>query len=157
MQNRPGGPPAYGGGSRQTVQPERREYVTSPDYLRGGYLDNRKNPRPELITSEADQVAEDLWRADLTYGQARKFYEKARFIQLQLDSKKNFEDQVWRIASLERDAADAVGRRSAPPVFKAFIEKNIVLAKRDEDHFRKGFMQHFQSVLAYFRYRRPKP
>ena len=36
--------------------------------------------------------------------------------------------------------------------FKQFIDRNMELAVQDEDSFRRGFIQHFESVLAYFVY-----
>lgn len=150
MYNRGGPPgrPGYGGDRPPS-------YVASEDYLKAGYFDAKGNPRPELITAEADKVADELYRSRVGYSQARKFFSKARFIQQQLESGQPFDTLVWRIVALDRDAADAVGRGSAPRELKQFIEKNVLLARRGEREFAKGFMQHFESVMAYFRYRRP--
>ena len=150
MQNRPGGPQFRGG------EPPRRDYVSSPAYLKDGYFDERGNPRPQILTSDADQVAEDFFRRGLTYSQVRKPFNKAKSIEYLLDSKRRFEDEVWRITTLKRDVADAAGRNIGLDVLKTFIDRNVPLAVESEAHFRKGFLQHFQSVMAYFRYRHPR-
>jgi len=148
MLNRPGSPgqrpPQAQGGYPQ------RSYIESPDYLRGGYLDARDNARPELITTEAQLVAEELARGRLNYSQIRRFFRKIRFLESRLDAGLPFDDIRAQIASLSPAAADAVNRKVAPQVFRTFIDKNVHLSQQGERSFRHGFVQHFQSVVCYF-------
>lgn len=150
---RSGGPPGGRGGPAVG-------FVQSNEYLRLGYFDEKGNVRPEIITTEAEKVALDLIARtrsgqQLSYGQLRKFYSKAKFIELQLDSGQDFESVKHKIAALERDAADAEGRGVAPPALKVFIEKNARLARQSRRSFQEGFLQHFEGVMAYFRYHGP--
>ena len=162
-QNRGGG---FGGGGRPSGSPPGGRggqiggFVESAEYLKLGYFDSQGNVRPEIITTEAEKVALDLIARSrsgqqLSYGQLRKFFSKAKFVALQLDSGQSFDSLRHKIAALERDAADAEGRGVAPPSLKVFIEKNSRLAQRDEKSFRRGFLPHFEGVMAYFRYHGP--
>ncbi len=140
MQNRPQHPAGSGPTS----------FIESGNYLRTGYLDSRGNIRPELLTSEAQQVAAELSRGKLKNAQLRRFFAKVRFIESRLNAGVPFEDLQAEIVALCPAAADAVNREVAPRVFRTFIEKNVELAKRDERNFRKGLVQHFQSIVCYF-------
>ena len=57
-----------------------------------------------------------------------------------------------KLYSFYPSAAYAVSRKntSVPPEFQKFIETNMKLAVKDPKHF-KGFVEHFQSVVAYFK------
>lgn len=140
MQNRPMGPAGQGPAS----------FIESSEYLRKGYLDTRGNIRPELLTSEAQQVATELARGELKNAQLRRFFTKIRFIESRLNAGIPFEDLRAEIVGLCPAAADAVNRKVAPRVFRTFVEKNVELAQRDERNFRKGMVQHFQSIVCYF-------
>lgn len=162
MSNRGG---AFGGDARQGGPPGGRGgpaggFVQSTEYLRLGYFDDKGNVRPEILTTEAEKVALDLIARtrsgqQLSYGQLRKFYSKAKFIEVLLNSGQDFESLKHKIAGLESDAADAEGRGVAPPALKLFIEKNARLARQSRRSFQEGFLQHFKGVMAYFRYYGP--
>ncbi|MCL5109173.1 MAG: type III-A CRISPR-associated protein Csm2 [Chloroflexi bacterium] len=153
----PGGRPGYSGDYRP-----RPSYVASPEYLKLGYFDAKGNLRPELLTGEADKVAAEFIQSGLSYGQLRKFYDKAKSIEMQLgrdpaEKEDRFREHLWRVAALSADAAGAVGRGVASECLKSFIDKNVAEASKSEKHFAVGFIQHFQSVLAYFTYRQKAP
>jgi CRISPR type III-A-associated protein Csm2 len=125
-----------------------------PGYLRQGYFDAKGNLRPEVITSLAENVARALGDAHppLASTQLRRFYTKARFIKQKLDSGIPWEKVASDIHSLKRDAADSVGKEKAPRIFKDFIDINVDLGAQSKDSFVKGFLEHFQSVVAYRKY-----
>lgn len=126
------------------------------DYLRDGYfLDAQKTKlRPETIDTWAIDAAKALGsaRPPMTAHQLRRFYKKTRAIESKLDRTQDFQMVTADIYTLKRDAADAVARKVVSEEFKRFMERNVELAASDENSFRKGFIQHFQSVLAYFGY-----
>jgi len=126
------------------------------DYLEGGYfLDAEKTKlRPEIIDSSAIDAAKVLGSAQppMTAHQLRRFYRKARAIESKLDRTQDFQLVLADIYTMKRDAADAVARKVVSEEFQRFMERNVELAASDESSFRKGFIQHFQSVLAYFGY-----
>ena len=63
-----------------------------------------------------------------------------------------FEAVKADIYAFKRDVVYQVGREVAPEEFRQFIDRNVELAVQDEESFRKGFLQHFESVLAYIVY-----
>jgi CRISPR type III-A-associated protein Csm2 len=126
-----------------------------PDYLQGGYFQaDGKTLRPEVIVSWAEEVARALGdsRPEMTYTQLRRFYNKTVSIKQKLEGGSQFPQLVPEILTLKRDAADSVGKENAPLLFKEFIDRNVDWAIKGEDYFKKGFLQHFQSVIAYKRY-----
>jgi len=58
------------------------------------------------------------------------------------------------VATLKPIAAASVGRKTAPDIFKQFIDRNVdlVLRSSDSDALVRGFLTHFQSVVAYLKY-----
>ena len=126
------------------------------EYLRDGYfLDAEKTKlRPEIIDTWAIDAAKALGNArpPMTSHQLRRFFNKMRGIESKLDRTQDFQMVTADIYTLKRDAADAVARKVVSEEFKRFMERNVELAASDENSFRKGFIQHFQSVLAYFGY-----
>jgi CRISPR type III-A-associated protein Csm2 len=88
----------------------------------------------------------------LKAAQLRNFYTKVRLIERKLDAGQPFESVRAEVASLERDAATAVGRRNAPDALKAVIDRNLDLALKDVNSFRQGFLEHFQSIVGFHTY-----
>lgn len=124
-------------------------------YLQGGYFQaDGKSLRPEVIVGWAEQVARALGdsRPPMTYSQLRRFYNKMLSIRQRLEISDEFAELVPDLLTLKRDAADSVGKENAPQLFKDFIDRNVDSAIRGEEAFKKGFVQHFQSVIAYKRY-----
>jgi len=121
------------------------------DYLEDGYFDEKGNVKPDLVDTWAEQVAQILGKSGITSHQLRRFFNQLRAIEAKLESE-DFDAIRSDIHALKRDAAYAVGRGVVKEEFKEFIDRNVELAVLDEDSFRKGFIEHFQSVLAYFTY-----
>jgi hypothetical protein len=69
-----------------------------------------------------------------------------------LDRDRDFATTTLDLYALKRDVFYQVGRKLVPNEFQMFIERNVELAVQDEHSFRKGFLPHFESVLAYFVY-----
>jgi CRISPR type III-A-associated protein Csm2 len=84
--------------------------------------------------------------------QLRRFFNKARGIEAKLEREKDFEAVKADILGFKRDVAYQVGRGVVPAEFKQFIDRNVELAVEDKKSFKQGFLQHFESVLAYFVY-----
>jgi len=147
---------SFGFGSRKSFPQQTPQHQTAnllgPDYLKDGYFDSGGRPRGEIITTLAFGVARELKQSGLTTHQIRNFYNKAMFLKRRLDSGQSFEDVKWRLQTLHRDAANAVGKKNAPEKFKQFIDRNAQLAAKDAHSFKDGFIQHFQSVVAFLNY-----
>lgn len=127
----------------------------SDAYLKEGYFDSQNGKRylrVALLDDLARDVAKVLGNAGMKSHQLRRFFNKARGIEAKLNREPDFRRVVEEIVSFKSDVAYQVGRGVVPREFSAFIERNIDLAVADEESFRRGFLQHFQSVLAYFVY-----
>jgi CRISPR-associated protein Csm2 len=108
--------------------------------------------RPEVLDTLAMDVAKVLGSRGMRSAQLRRFFSKARGIESKLDRTQDFEGIKADIYGFKRDVAYQVGRKVVPEEFQQFIDRNVELAVEDEKSFRRGFLQHFESVLAYFVY-----
>lgn len=127
-----------------------------PNYLKDGYFykkegDDKLYLRPEIIDELAIEIAKVLGNRGLKSHQLRRFFNKARGIENRL-RQEGFEYIKPDIYSFKRDVAYQVGRGVVPEVFQRFIDRNVELAVQDRDSYVKGFLRHFESVLAYFVY-----
>jgi CRISPR type III-A-associated protein Csm2 len=120
-------------------------------YLEGGYFDEKGNIESAVVDTWAEQVAQILGMSGIASHQLRRFFNQLRAIEAKLETE-DFDAIRSDIHTLKRDAAYAVGRGVVRGEFKEFIDRNVDLAVRDEKSFRRGFLEHFQSVLAYFTY-----
>lgn len=131
-------------------------------YLHRGYFDEKGNIFSNLVTTIPEEVAKGLGIGGVTSTQLRRFYTKAKLIEQRLDAGESFESAVAGILELKQHAANAVGRAQGKAeqegldLLKKFIDRNVDLAVRSEEAFRKGFLLHFQGVVAYFKYHYPK-
>jgi CspA family cold shock protein len=126
-----------------------------PDYLRDGYFEKKDDKdyiRPEVLDTLAMDVARAFGNRGMRIAQLRRFFNKARGIEAKLDRTKDFEAIKADIYGFKRDVAYQVGRSVVPQEFQQFIDRNVELAIEGEKSFREGFLQHFESVLAYFVY-----
>ncbi len=120
------------------------------DYLKNGYFDQNGNPLPEIIIEWPQHIAAQLDGARMAPAQLRNFFSEVRRIEGQLSAGQNFEALRGRILQLDAYAANAVKKDNAPLLFKQFIEQNLKWVVKDKKSFLKGFMPHFESVVAYF-------
>jgi CRISPR type III-A-associated protein Csm2 len=139
---------------------EQRPPSLPQGYLQDGYFDDNGNIRCDLLTQTAEQVAKVLGRSGVTSTQLRRFFTQVRSIERELGPK-TFPKLMPQIQSLQPAVANYVGRgrnqqeREARENFKRFIDCNVELATRNEKNFEKGFIPHFESVVAYYKYHFP--
>lgn len=141
-----GGAPPPGRGTTQ--QPS----GLPPNYLKNGYFDEKGNILPEVIIEWPKDIATKLVNAspEMKSAQLRNFFGEARHIESQLSAGQTFAALQGRILQLNSYAASAQTRGNAPPLFKQFIEHNVRWAAQDKKSFLKGFIPHFECVVAYF-------
>jgi CRISPR type III-A/MTUBE-associated protein Csm2 len=124
------------------------------DYLKGGYFkDDRKNIRDDLLLGTAENVAKAIGFArGITNSQLRRFYGHAKNVQVNLELTGDYQRVKGSILSLKSFAAEAFGKEKIKRNFYEFISKNIEQIEKynDPDVFTKGFMKHFEAVVAYF-------
>jgi len=127
-----------------------------------GYFDTDGHLREELIVDDADMVARILANAGITTSQLRRFFTMSRSLEQQLDNTKNFKAVAPGIAKLQPFAAAVIGREQSEykrknlGVLLDFIDVNAKRGRESEQAFRKGFLEHFESVIAYFTLYKPK-
>jgi CRISPR type III-A-associated protein Csm2 len=130
-------------------------------YLASGYLDDNGNVLPDLVTKIPEQIAISLGVGGVTSSQLRRFFNKARLIEQRLDANESFPSLIGEILELKQHAANAFGKAQKQDEkvglerLKTFIDRNVEEAVKSQEAFRKGFLLHFQGVIAYFKYHNP--
>ncbi|MFN3467312.1 MAG: type III-A CRISPR-associated protein Csm2 [Candidatus Brocadiales bacterium] len=133
-------------------QKNKEKWNKLPDnYLSKGYFDSNDNLHCELLTTTAEELAQSFGNAQLESHQLRRFFNHTKATEAQLDIYKNFDRIRARVQKLVPFAAEAVGKKKAPPVFYDFIKKNVNCIQ-DTKSFQEGFLEHFQAIVAYFSY-----
>lgn len=148
LPNRPaatGGTPS-GSGARGDGLPE--------GYLKGGYYNDEKQLRPEVVTSWAWQIAQLLANGNMKVSQLRNFFGTLRLAEQRQRSGTPFGALKAHVARLDPLAHVAVGRNVAPAVFTAFVARNVEQAQKDEASF-KAFVYHFEAIVCYVTFLRP--
>jgi CRISPR type III-A-associated protein Csm2 len=104
----------------------------------------------ELLLKEAESLAACFERDGLKRHQLRAFYDHAKRQLQRLQYGASFADVHPEIAKLKAFAADRAQRaeNKLPVSFKQFIDRNIN-AITDRKSFERGFMPHFEAVVAY--------
>ncbi|WP_238457118.1 type III-A CRISPR-associated protein Csm2 [Desulforamulus hydrothermalis] len=123
-----------------------------PDYLKEGYYNDQGYLRKEIFTKEAEMVAGVLAAGGMTSASLRRFYNKLRDIYTRYKDNKNFDEIKPDLYKFYPNANYAVRRKTAtvPEAFLIFINTNVALAEQSPRNL-IGFVEHFQSVVAYFK------
>lgn len=124
-----------------------------PGYLDKGYLDPKGNIYPELLEQVAREVAGKL--KAIANNQLRRFFHNLRQIEWRLTYLKAFKvvDDAYELVSSEVQklkvisAYQASRQRQWKPLHK-FIEKNVSKTTTERELL-KGFIPHFEAVVAY--------
>ncbi|MDI6872035.1 MAG: type III-A CRISPR-associated protein Csm2 [Bacillota bacterium] len=151
-------PPGRGGTRPPSPPGFRRDQPAGlpANYLAGGYFDENGNLRLELVSDLAQEVAKEIRSAPLrrrepmAYSQLRSFWSITQGIRNRLLAQDSFSAVKADIQMLSTRAANAVSREVVPPVFKEFIDSNVALALRSAKDFQKGFVPHFEAVVAFY-------
>jgi CRISPR/Cas system CSM-associated protein Csm2 small subunit len=145
----PRGAPPQRSQFRAVEQVNLRDYVPR-DYPYPKYLTDDGYTRVDLVQSEAEQIARCFKEARVSRSQLYAFYDHAKRQLHRLDYGTPFAEIHPEIARLKAFAADRAGRTNnpLPQCFKSFVDQNVNAVK-DEISFRKGFMPHFEAVVAY--------
>lgn len=141
-----------GSGRQQRPNPPKGRPNPWAGYLQGGYFVTGQDEEPylrvELLTEVAREVANTL-SPRMNVHQVRRFFTHIRLLENRLRNGATFDSIRPDLARLEPAAANAVARGLAPTEFGQFIERNAREAQRGVEHFRKGFVPHFEAVVAY--------
>jgi hypothetical protein len=141
---------------RQTAPPAQFNPAPSgglpSGYLSKGYFDEKGNILPEVVIVWALDIARKLDSAypSMNVSQLRKFFTEVRHIEGQMAAGKDYDSLKGRILKLIVYAADAKKKGGVPDLFKEYIDRNVEWAVKTEKDFLKGFVPHFESVVAFF-------
>lgn len=122
------------------------------DYLERGYFDEKGYLRESIYKDDAKKVA-DVLSSCMSVTSLRAFFNKVRAIENIYKQSNNFDQIKPKLYAFERDATYQVSRGVVSDEFRKFIVKNARLAQSRPEAF-KGFVEHFMSVLAYFKERK---
>ncbi|GAB6158194.1 hypothetical protein JCM39194_13940 [Desulfotomaculum varum] len=121
-----------------------------PDYLKEGYYNDQGHLRKEIFTTEAEMVAGVLAASGMKSASLRRFYNKLRGIYARYKDIRSFDEIKPDLYKFYPNAKDAVDRKTVPEEFRIFINANVALAEQNPKNL-TGFVEHFQSVVAYFK------
>ena len=120
------------------------------EYLKSGYFDEKGNVLPAVIIDWPKKLAQQFDEQRMAVAQLRNFFAEVRRIEKQLEAGTPFASLKARILKLDAYAEYAVNKHTSPRLFKQFIEANLKWAAKDRKSFSEGFVNHFESVVAYF-------
>jgi CRISPR type III-A-associated protein Csm2 len=139
-----------GGGARpgKANAPARAEDIFPSGYPQ--YFNSDGHLNIELIKDQAQRIAACFEAQDLKRHQLRAFYDHAKRQLRRLAYGAPFGEVYPEIARLKAHAAYRAGRANnpIPEAFRHFIDRNVD-AVNDETSFTRGFMPHFEAVVAY--------
>ncbi len=124
------------------------------DYLSNGYFDEKGYIREELLTTVASEVAKSFG-FKMSNSQLRRFYGHLKNAEKSFLFSNDVQRFIVDVKQLDAFVAEAKGKDKVPAVFYDFIHQNIRRINNVKD-IRKGFLPHFQAVVAYFTYHYPK-
>lgn len=117
-----------------------------PDYPT--YFDSNGVTRAEYVDSLADAIARRFGEERLTMHQLRAFYQYVKQREAALRYQKPWGEVLFELKRLKQFAHERARKNKVPDVFKQFIDRNIDKLT-DRKSFERGFLEHFQAVVAY--------
>ncbi|MDK2960695.1 MAG: CRISPR-associated protein Csm2 [Bacillota bacterium] len=126
-----------------------------PNYLSRGYYDDYGLLRREIFSQEAQEVAlaltsPQLGASRMKSSSLRRFFNRLKALEYEYSVHRNFQAIVPKLYTFANAAEYAASRGVVPRLFKHFVDANIRLATKSPEEF-KGFLEHYQSVVAYAR------
>lgn len=146
-------PPQKPGGGPSFPNPVGFSLKLPDGYLARGYFDEKGNPWPSVILEWPRDIADKLAqsRPQMTTAQLKgRFFAQVRRIEGKLDSLKDYDAVRQDVLKLEAFVEDAAKKNKVPDLFRQFIRANVKEAAKGEREFRRGFVNHFECVVAYF-------
>lgn len=127
--------------------------------LKDGYFDEEGCMQLDLVAEFPDKIANVFKKTGgVTSTGLRRFYTMSKSIEQKLEGGESFNCLKADLEELKIHAANAVGKATQKKdkdglnLLKEFIELNVDQAIKSPKSFKKGFLTHFQSVVAYFKY-----
>jgi CRISPR-associated protein Csm2 len=114
------------------------------------YFDQDGVLRTEYVTTLAEDIAKELGysRPRMAMHQLRAFYNHVKRQENAINNGRPFREVLPEISKLKPIASERESKEKIPEPFKEFIDRNVDKSK-DEKAFLRGFVEHFQAVVAY--------
>lgn len=154
-----GGRGAGGRGDRER-RPDHRQPppVLEPEYLRGGYFDNKGHLRREIFIEWPEKVLKPKLNA--TKNSLRAFYTMLRMAKTQFDRQRGNRDKAQedaknQLLKMRVGAEYQLTRKVIGQVCHDFLIRNIDVVLQPDARFEEfaknlnAFLEHFQAVVAY--------
>jgi len=122
--------------------------------LEDGYFINNKNLKPQLIIQYPKQLAE-IFQKDNNVNkssQIRKYFDSCRLIEGKLKINNDFDYVISELLKLVPLINNAKEKKHISLDFYDFFEKNIMEAIKSKEHFQRGFLPHFESIIGYYKH-----
>ncbi len=123
------------------------------------YFDEQGVLKCVYVTTGAEYIAARLGaerNPPMTMHQLRAFYQHVRLQEDALNNQCSFREVRKQLCALKPIARERAEKKKIPHYFESFISRNVdkVVANADDenafrDSFVKGFVEHFQAVVAY--------
>jgi len=139
--------------------------VLPPNYLTGGYFDEKSNLLKEVFIAWPEWLTQSLRRTrpPATKNSLRAFYSMLRMAKNQFDSQRRIKamqeraqgDAQTQLLKLRTAAQYQSTRRVISPLCQEFLDRNIDLVLSKGGTFEgfaanfDAFVEHFQAVIAY--------
>jgi CRISPR type III-A-associated protein Csm2 len=123
--------------------------------LESGYFidDKNQNLKPQLIIQYPKQLAE-IFQKDKKNkpAQIRKYFDSCRLIEGKFKLNNDFNYVISELLKLVPLLNNARGKDYISNDFYEFFEKNVIEAIKSKEHFQKGFIPHFESIIGYYKH-----
>ncbi len=123
------------------------------------YFDEQGVLKCVYVTTGAEYIAQRLGAEKtppMTMHQLRAFYQYVRLQEDALKNGRSFREVRKDLCTLKPLARERADKKKVPYYFESFISRNVDKVVADEDNekafshaFVKGFVEHFQAVVAY--------
>jgi CRISPR type III-A-associated protein Csm2 len=135
--------------SKPIGPPQRQQRGSFPEGY-PDYFDAEGVLKAEYVTSLAEGIAQELGNArpKMTMHQLRGFYGHVKRQESAVENGRRFREVLPEISKLKPIASERASKDKIPRYFKDFIDLNVDKST-DDKAFLKGFVEHFQAVVAY--------
>jgi CRISPR type III-A-associated protein Csm2 len=124
--------------------------------LESGYFKGieKTNLKPQLIIHYPKLLAE-IFQKDENKNkssQIRKYFDSCRIIEGKYKIKRDFDFVISELLKLIPLMENSRGKKHITDEFYDFFERNVEEAVKSPNHFQKGFMAHFESIIGFYKH-----
>ncbi|MCF8266265.1 MAG: type III-A CRISPR-associated protein Csm2 [Melioribacteraceae bacterium] len=155
---------------QQSQKPDGKKFANNVVFVKGaasklddyleeiekGYFpdDGKYNLKPSLIINFPKQLAEIFQTSadNNKSAQIRKYFDSCRLIEGRFKLTKDFDYVISELLKLIPLLNNARGKDHVTNEFYDFFEANVNQAIKSENHFLRGFIPHFESLIGFYKH-----